>query len=79
MNTPLVRLQAVTFLGFVAGLLVCLASGYGWWAIVGGLVVGFGTALAMIVVLAIEARDRRAHRPVVREPQSHVHVEEVAA
>lgn len=72
-SSPTERLGGVALLGFVMGGLVAAASGYG---LLGDLVTGVLTAitvgLAMIVRLAMEARDRRALRPVVRRPMSHV-------
>ena len=71
--TPTHRLKRTTLIGFAPGALVAGASGYGLaGVIVIGLIVGIASALAMLGVLAIEAADRRAHHPVVREPMSHV-------
>jgi len=79
MTAPLVRLQAVTFLAFLIGAIACGASGYSLFgSLIGGVIVGVLSAAAMVAVLALEAADRRAHRQVVREPQSHVRVEEAA-
>ena len=68
-----VRLQAVVFLGLLFGGTAAAASGYGLTgAVLTALVIGFMCGLAMIAKLALEAADRRASEPVVREPRSHV-------
>lgn len=72
--TPLVRLEAVSFIGAVMGGLVAGASGCG---LVGVVLLGILTAnacaIGMVIKFVIEGRDRRALRPVVRDPRcSHV-------
>ena len=77
--TPFDRLYGSMLTGFLAGGLVAGASGYD---LLGVVVLAFittiGVGVAMVIRLSLEARDRRAHMPVVREPRSHVRTEEVA-
>ena len=79
-SSPIERLTGVALLGFIMGALVAAASGYG---LPGVIVTALATSLAigacMILRLALEARERRAHRPVVRRPRSHVNQIEQAA
>lgn len=71
--TPTERLYAVTLLGFVMGAAYAAASGYG---AIGDLMTALFTAvvvaIAMILRSALLAADHRAHRPVVRDPMTHV-------
>ena len=71
--TPSERLVTWMLAGFLMGGLVAAASGYG---LLGVVITAAGSAIAcagfMVIRLSLEAAERRAHRPVVKRPRSHI-------
>ena len=71
--TPIEKLVVLGVVGFAVGALLAWAFNSPWLRVTGHLlIIAAAIWCAVAIRRRIRAREERAHRPVVRQPKSHV-------